>query len=522
MTKESARRVPSSRLRVVNQMEVRRAGKYVLYWMIAARRASWNFALDRAVELARGLDRPLVVLEALRAGYPWASDRIHRFVIDGMADNARAFDGTGVLYHPYVEPEAGAGAGLLERLAADACAVVTDDYPAFFLPRMVAAAGTRLPVRLEAVDSNGLLPLRAAGKAFARAHDFRRFLQRELRPHLSEAPSRDPLGIDLRPRRRLPEGVAERWPRAGASLLAGRAAPLAALPIDHRVPPVPYPGGARAGRRLLKRFVDGRLARRGGERDHPDSDGASGLSPYLHFGHVSAHEVLAAIAGREGWSPGDVPGSGSGSRTGWWRMGVAAESFLDQLVTWRELAFNFCAHRDDYDRYASLPDWARATLEKHAPDRRPHEYTLGQFERAETHDELWNAAQNQLRGEGRIHNYLRMLWGKKILHWSRSPGAALRIMIELNNKYAVDGRDPNSYGGIFWVLGRYDRPWGPEREVFGRIRYMSSASTRRKLRVLDYVRRWRDGGESPPFRRSASAPGGHTRGTPSAGRARRS
>jgi deoxyribodipyrimidine photo-lyase len=492
MTKKSSSRVPAIRLRDLNRKEVRTDGKYVLYWMIAARRAVWNFALDRAVELASELDRPLIVLEALRATYPWASDRIHRFVIDGMADNARVFDGTGILYYPYVEPKAGAGRGLLEKLAANACAVVTDDYPAFFLPRMTAVAAKRLSVRLEAVDSNGLLPLRATKDTFARAHNFRRFLQGELAPHLSATPRRDPLRSKLQPCRRLPEGIAERWPRAEAALLEGDAAALASLPIDHGVPPVPYAGGAAAGRRVLESFLNQRLEHYGQGRSHPDFDTTSGLSPYLHFGHLSAHEVLEGIAERESWSLADVPGCRSGKRAGWWRMGEAAESFLDQLVTWRELGFNFCVHRADYDQYASLPEWARATLGKHASDPRPYVYTLEQFEHVKTHDELWNAAQNQLRVEGRIHNYLRMLWGKKILHWSRSPQVALDIMIELNNKYAVDGRDPNSYSGIFWVLGRYDRPWGPERDVFGTIRYMSSGNTRRKLRVKRYVERWRD------------------------------
>lgn len=490
MTKTRSSGVPGIRLRALNRKEVRTDGEYVLYWMIAARRAHWNFALDRAVELARGLDRPLVVLEALRAGYRWASDRLHRFVIDGMADNTRAFAGTGVLYYPYVEPEAGAGKGLLETLGSDACAVVTDDYPAFFLPRMTAAAAKKLSVRLEAVDSNGLLPLRATENAFARAHDFRRFLQRELPPHLSRKPRRDPLRAGLRPCRHLPEGIADRWPRVNAALLGGDAGALASLPIDHEVPPVPYAGGARAGRAVLEKFLDERLERYDQHRSHPDAEVVRGLSPYLHFGHLSAHEVFREIAEREGWSPADVSGSRSGERTGWWGMSPPAESFLDQFVTWRELGFNFCGHRADYGRYDSLPEWARRTLEKHSSDGRPHVYRLEQFERAETHDELWNAAQNQLRVEGRIHTYLRMLWGKKILHWSESPRAALAIMIELNNKYAIDGRDPSSYSGIFWVLGRYDRAWGPERDVFGKIRYMSSANTRRKLRVNDYIARW--------------------------------
>ncbi len=483
-------RVPEIRMRDLNGAPVRTDGKYVLYWMTATRRAHWNFALDRAVELARDLDRPLIVLEGLRAGYRWASDRIHRFVLDGMAENVRAFEGTGALYYPYVEPAPGAGRGLVERLAADACMVVTDDYPAFFLTRMTTAVAERLQVRLEAVDSNGLLPMRAASKVFARAFDFRRFLQRELRPHLAEAPRRNPLRSTLRPRRRLPQGIADRWPQASAALLAGKASAMAGLPIDHCVKPVSFGGGASAGRSALQRFLAERLERYADDRNVLASETTSGLSPYLHFGHVSAHEVFDRISTSEGWSPERLSSSSNGKRSGWWGMGTAAEALLDQLITWRELGFNFCAHRDDYDRYESLPEWALSTLEDHVRDRRPHTYTLEQFERAGTHDELWNAAQNQLRTEGHIHNYLRMLWGKKILHWSESPRIALEILIQLNNKYAVDGRDPNSYSGIFWVLGRYDRAWGPEREVFGKVRYMTSHNTRRKLRVDHYIDRW--------------------------------
>jgi deoxyribodipyrimidine photo-lyase len=155
---------------------------------------------------------------------------------------------------------------------------------------------------------------------------------------------------------------------------------------------------------------------------------------------------------------------------------------LDQLVTWRELGFNMCAKRADYDEFESLPDWAQATLRKHAADRRPVLYSEEDFEAAQTHDGLWNAAQTQLVTEGRMDPYLRMLWGKKILEWSASPQRALNLMIHLNNKYALDGRDPNSYNGIFWILGRYDRPWGPERPIFGTVRYMSSQNTARKLR----------------------------------------
>jgi deoxyribodipyrimidine photo-lyase len=204
---------------------------------------------------------------------------------------------------------------------------------------------------------------------------------------------------------------------------------------------------------------------------------------------VSAHEVFARIAAQEGWSP-DKLGKANGARTGWWGMSEAAEAYLDQLVTWRELGFNFCSIRQDYDRYESLPGWARATLEAHAGDPRPYVYPVEQLEAAQTHDALWNAAQRQLARDGWFHNYMRMLWGKKIYEWSRAPEDALAVMIELNNKYAVDGRDPNSYSGIFWCLGRFDRPWAPKRPRFGSVRWMSSDSARRKLDLDEYLARF--------------------------------
>lgn len=465
-------------------------GRYVLYWMIAARRTRWNFALDRAIHWARQLKRPLVVLEALRVGYPWASDRLHGFVLQGMADHQRRFAAAGVLYHPYVEPAPGHGRGLLEALAAEATLVVTDEYPCFFLPRMVSAAAARLPVLVELVDSSGLLPLRAATQAFPTAYAFRRFLQRELPAHLTTRPADDPLvGIDL-PATELPPAIAGRWPAAADELLAANPTALAALPIDHSVQPASQAGGERAAAECLRAFVERRLPRYAEGRNEPDEEAASGLSPYLHFGHVAAHQVFAAIERREGWSPERLIAKASGRREGWWGMSPEAEAFLDELVTWRELGYGFAFHRPDYELYESLPEWAQRTLGQHAADPRPRVYTPEQFEAARTHDPLWNAAQTQLVREGRMHNYLRMLWGKKILEWSPTPRAALDVMIELNNKYAVDGRDPNSYSGIFWVLGRFDRPWAPERPIFGAIRYMSSENTARKLRVKQYLRRY--------------------------------
>jgi deoxyribodipyrimidine photo-lyase len=483
-----SRDVPQARVRARVDRPASARGRYVLYWMIAHRRAGWNFSLQRAAEWARRLDRPLVVLEALRAGYPWASDRLHAFVMQGMRDNRAAFARHPVLYYPYLEPRPGAGRGLLEALARDACVVVTDDFPCFFLPRMVAAAARRLDCRLEEVDANGLLPMREAGREFLTAHSFRRFLQRALPAHLRDMPRADPLrGLRLPLPAPLPGAVTRRWPHAGP-LLDDIPAALSKMPIDHGVPPAPAAGGAAAAARALRRFVRARLERYGEQRSLPGIDGTSRLSPWLHFGHIGAHQVFSAVARAEGWSPDRLrPGRATGSRDGWWGMSRSAEGFLDELITWRELAYNLCAWRDDHERYDTVPAWARRTLAEHAADPRPRTYTLRQLEEAATHDAVWNAAQTQLLREGWFHNQMRMLWGKKILEWSPTPRAALRAMAELMGRWSLDGRNPNSWSGYFWVLGRADRPWGPERPIFGTVRYMSSDSTARKGKLKDYL-----------------------------------
>lgn len=460
--------------------------------MTANRRTGWNFALQRAAQIAAELERPLLVFEALRVDYRWNSARMHRFVLDGMRANRAACAAAGVAYLPYVEPAPRAGAGLLEALAARAAVVVADDWPCSFLPRMVAAAAARLDVRVEAVDANGVLPVRAAEVAYPSAYAFRRFLQKNLAPHLAEFPIEHPLEIAARaggPYEVAPE-IRRRWPAADPALLDGDARLLAALPIDATVPVAPKAGGSEAAARALREFVRHALPRYAEVRGDIASDVASGFSPWLHFGHLSTHQVLASIAALEGWDVSRLATTTSGKQDGWWNLSPSAEAFLDELVTWRELAFNGCARIPDYERWESLPAWARATLDAHAADPRAHAYALEQFERAATHDELWNCAQRQLVREGRIHNYLRMLWGKKILEWTPDPRTALAVMIELNNRHALDGRDPNSYAGICWTLGRYDRPWGPVRPVFGTIRYMSSENTARKMDVKPYLRRY--------------------------------
>lgn len=483
--------VPAIRVRAVNGHKINQEGKWVLYWMTAFRRVRSNFALQYARDFAAGLDRPLLILEALRLRYRWASDRLHRFIVEGMRDNAADCQDANVTYFPYVEPEHGAGSGLLEQLAQPACLVITDDYPCFFHPRMLRVAAKVVPVSLRAVDANCLMPLAHADRTFTVAHSYRRWMQKELPHQLEALPQSNPLdgrrtrfpGIDSGSLRE----IHQRWPAADIhGLLEGG---ISQLPIDHAVAPGAVTGGSHEAQRLLTRFVEQRLTNYDEERNEPDEYGSSELSPHLHFGHISPHQVFAEVMESQQWNPGQLR-KPNGKVNGFWGVSGDAEAFLDQLCTWREIGFNMTWREDDFDQLDSLPSWTQETIREHADDPREHVYTLEQFEGAETHDEIWNAAQRQLVREGRIHNYMRMLWGKKILHWTASVADALAIMLELNNKYGLDGRDPNSYSGIFWVLGRYDRAWGPERPIFGKIRYMTSENTAKKHRLKEYLERY--------------------------------
>ena len=480
--------IPPIRLATANDRPIRADGSYVLYWMIATRRTRYNYALEHAVDRAKQLGKPLIVFEPLRARYRWASDRFHHFIIEGMRSNANALQDKPVTYFPYVEPQPGRGSPLLRRLAEQACTVVSDEYPCFFLPHMIDAVKDRLPVKLELVDSNGVVPLRLADRTFTVAHSYRRWMQKIILDCLVEPPKADPLRrLKLPKLPAIPSAVSKRWKPAQIDQLLSEGG-LAKIPIDHSVAPsVSVVGGSQAAEQRLKKFLQHRLTGYDDDRNHPDEEATSGLSPHLHFGHIAAHQVVQSVLDHEQWTP-DQASPPNGKNHGFWNTSASAEGFLDQLLTWRELGFNL-AHRrpDQYDKLQFLPDWAKRSHRETADDVRPYVYRLDQFESASTHDELWNAGQTQLVREGVMHNYVRMLWGKKIFQWTESVQQAAEIMIHLNNKYGLDGRDPNSYSGIFWVLGRYDRAWGPRRPVFGKVRYMTSESARRKLRLSEYL-----------------------------------
>jgi len=455
--------------------------------MTAYRRTRYNFALQRAVDWSQKLGKPLVILEAIRTNYGWACDRFHQFIIDGMIDNSLTCSDTQGSYFAYVEQHSGQGSNLVRTLGQYACVIVSDDYPCFFHPVMYDRIARKWPTAFELVDSNGLMPMRATDRTFTVAHSYRRFMQKEIPKHLSEFPLEDPLrDLKVPKLKELPDCIHSSWPLFSSKELLG--IDLSTLPIDHSVRPTQERGGQLEAAKVLDRFLTRRLAEYAEARNEPEQDGSSWLSPHLHFGSISSHEIFQKLTESIGWDSSRIA-KPNGKMTGYWNMGDHAEAFVDQLLTWREVGFNMCSHESNFDHYESLPIWAQTTLDEHAKDPREFVYSQDQFDRAETHDELWNAAQQQLVGEGRIHNYLRMLWGKKILHWSASPRDALKIMIHLNNKYALDGRDPNSYSGIFWVLGRYDRAWGPERPIFGKIRYMTSDSTRNKFHVKQYIKK---------------------------------
>jgi deoxyribodipyrimidine photo-lyase len=481
---------PNDRVRLIHDREPKPEGDYVLYWMTAYRRLGWNFALQRAAEEAARLGRPLLILDALGLQYPRASSRFHSFVLDGMLEHDREVaKRRGVFYYSYLERGPGELDGLPEALTGQACLVVTDDYPQDFLPTWVDRARERMDVRLEAVDSNGLVPDSAEERVYSSAFDFRRFVQKTLAPFLREPPLAAPLELVAHlPRPQVPDWILRRWPVLGPVSLSTKP-DLTSLPLDQTVKPAGLVGGLTAAEGRLAKFTHQLLDRYDSDRSDPEVDATSGLSPYLHFGHISSHQVFQAVARHEGWHPGLLADTTKGSKQGWWGMSNAAESFLDELVVWRELGFNAAFRMPAFNRFESLPSWARETLNQHQSDTRESLYSMEELETANTADKVWNAAQRQLVEEGLIHNYLRMLWGKRVITWSRTPQEAMDRLLTLNDKYALDGSDPNSVSGIFWCFGRYDRPW-PERPVYGRVRTMTSASTVRKFGLNRYLQKY--------------------------------
>ncbi|MCC5927532.1 MAG: hypothetical protein JJU41_13345 [Bacteroidetes bacterium] len=474
-----------------NNHPINEDGDYVLYWMSINRRLQYNYALELAVGYANKLDKPLLIYEGLSCDIPWACDRFHQFLIEGMAETDTFCRDNGISYYSYIEKEPEEGAGLVESLAKNACVIIADEYPVYIIRPYNRLMARKVNVPYITVDSNGIIPLNLTEKAPYSAYIFRKIMQKHFLNCFQNGPAENPLD-DLQNRSgvSLSEKHLKQWPDA-APLYEDIPATVASLHINHQVKSLAMKGTRAYALQQMNQFLENKLNDYHEKRNDPDEGAASGLSPWLHYGKISEYEVVLAALRRQprDWSYDDITFN-KGQRDGFFNGNPNVEAFLDELITWREVGFHFCHHVHNYDKYESLPDWALQTLEEHSMDERQYVYSFEELENAQTHDPIWNAAQRQLVRDGIIQNYLRMLWGKKVLEWTPDPRTALEYLIELNNKYAIDGRDPNSYSGIFWIFGRFDRAWGPERPIYGKVRYMTSDSTAKKIKLKSYLREY--------------------------------
>lgn len=430
----------------------------MLYWRRWNRRAESNHALVYAAEVASGLDVPVLVFEDLACG-PYANDRFHTFELEGVAHSAAALRKLGVGYAFHLARDA-REASPLPALLKDAAAFVTDDYPETLSARQRRDLPERLDVRSYAVESSCVVPPALIGARSYAAYSIRPKIHKLLPRFLKPAPEA-----------RVKHAFRGTIPDFHTEVRAGEIAGLVAgCRIDHSVAPsTTHRGGRVEGERRLRRFLEDRLRRYARDKNEPAKHATSELSPYLHYGYVSALEVALAVreCARE--------------------HKLVADEFLEELIVRRELAFNFAQYTERVDRLEELPDWALQTIREHRRDRRDPLYTREQFESAGTGDALWNATQKELVLRGTIHGYYRMYWGKKIIEWSASAEEALATMIRMHDRYALDGHDPNTFANILWCFGLHDRPW-PERPVFGKIRSMTLGGMERKTDVGAYIK----------------------------------
>jgi deoxyribodipyrimidine photo-lyase len=431
-------------------------GACVVYWMQRAQRGVDNPALDVAIAAANELRRPVAVFFGLHPNYPNANLRHYAFLVEGLEETKRKIERRGAAFVLWSYPDHD-----LLRFCDEAqpCLVVGDENPMREPESWRRNAARNLSVPFWTVDADVVAPSKLFPKEEYAARTIRPKLQKLLPVFM-----RQPDNPKARYR------WAERNQPGGRKIIPSRL--LDELPLDRSAGPAPqFKGGTAEGMRLLRRFINKRLANYETARNQPQIAGTSELSAYLHFGHLGPLTIALAVR------DADAPET-------------AKSAFLEELIVRRELAINYVARNPQYDRLAGSPEWGRKTLAEHAADPRPYYYTEAQLEAAETHDPLWNAAQLEMVVTGRMHGYLRMYWAKKILEWTEAPEDAFEIAVRLNDRYELDGRDPNGYAGIAWAIGgKHDRPWGPQRPVFGLIRYMSSEGCARKFDVRAYIER---------------------------------
>jgi deoxyribodipyrimidine photo-lyase len=417
-----------------------------------------NPALDVAIEAGNVLGLPVVVFFSVIPNYPHANLRHYHFMAQGLRDVAEDAAERGVGFvlrrHPDNSLEA-----FLEEV--EAALLIGDENPCREPERWRKVLARRLKLPYWTVDADVVVPSAAFGRTFFLLHHFRPHLKREL-PKYLVAFSKTRPQYPFKPQKKLESYPVDQDITAGFTKL------------DRTVGPVDsFYGGTHAALKRLKEFASHELAYYEKTRNHPEVKGTSRLSPYLHFGNIGP--ITIALALEKAVEQGRA-------------TAAARESFLDELIGWRELAVLFVRHNPNYDNWECAEPWAQKTLREHAHDPRPQRYTLQQLEHAETYDELWNAAQREMVNQGWMHNYMRMYWAKKILEWSPDPATAFDWAVILNDKYFLDGRDPNGYAGIAWaIVGKHDRPWF-DRPVFGVVRSMTAASTAKKFDAKAYMR----------------------------------
>ena len=448
----ATREIQSERIRRLNEKDVRE-GDYVLYWMQSSQRARFNHALEYGIQQANELDQRLLVVFGLTDGYPEANLRHYAFMLEGLQDVRDALKERGIK----MVVRRGSPDEVALDAGKDASLIVTDR--GYMRPqrewreKVAAEAGCLV----EQVESDVVVPVElASGKRETAARTLRPRIHKHLEDFL----------VELTP---TPIGKQSMNMGESGMDLDDIESVLEDMDLDRSVEPLShlYRGGATEAGRMLDRFLENSFSTYVKNRNQPQTDDVSHMSKYLHFGHVSP--VQLALAVRDSGAPKED-----------------IDSYIEEVIVRRELSMNFVYYTPDYDSYSSLPDWAKKTLEEHKEDEREHSYTREQLENSETHDPYWNAAMDEMRYTGYMHNYMRMYWGKKVLEWSNTPEYAYRTTLYLNNKYFLDGRDPNSYANVSWVFGQHDRGW-KEREVYGKVRYMSSGGLERKAKPEQYV-----------------------------------
>jgi deoxyribodipyrimidine photo-lyase len=430
--------------------------------MQRAQRAEDNAALNLAVRFGDELGLPVAVFFGLTPSYPGANLRHYQFMLEGLAETQTRLEKRGTpLVMRMVSPEI----GVVEAARAlKAAVVIGDENPVRIGHEWRQSAARDLTVPFHTVDADVICPTALFPKEEFAARTIRPKIHKVLPQWLVPLPNPKPK---------------HRW-KAPPTLPGMVADPLSVLPglkIDRSVGAVSkwYAGGASRAEAALKRFLNDRLAGYAEQRNRPEVPGTSELSAYLHFGQIGIHAVATSVA--------DAKKADA-------KLTETADAYLEELIVRRELAINFCLRNPDYDRLSGCPEWALKSLAKHASDKRKYVYTIEQLEAGKTHDELWNAGQLEMNKTGRMHGYLRMYWAKKILEWTASPEEAFEACMGLNDKLFLCGRDPNGWASVAWAIGgRHDRPWAPERPIFGMVRYMSFDSTSRKFDWKGYAKR---------------------------------